>query len=574
MNNPDRRKISRKWSDNLFVRYFALTIVISVVFAALTVLLNLPVESENIRTLLTTFALAEASILAIVFSVTVVALQLVVTRYSARLTSLFVKEPLFRITFGLFIGAIAFDLLAVYSLPIQSSHLSNAAVGIAFALGGVSTIALYQFIQVMIQRSSPDELIRVLIERELAPGEYLPKSVENFQEIEVHPLRPLYRTIARAIELGEYQTAEQGIDGLRTVLKRTFEYLESEYPDDGAAQYAPAVSKEPLTEYFPPILEQAYAHEQYDLASSAVDDVEALALDGLDRGFTDVTEDAADGLGDAFNETPLTLDGNRLRDPVSETLVELTTATATKADYSTFSSVFFNLDLQMTVLLRRRTDSNVTHRLVGDYYTRDSIDIFEALVDRYGPKVQDQEIVWISPTDGRISTLPDEAEPLRHFWRRYTKFTQAVLRYRLSEEEYPFVEGSIDDGWKGVSECAAEAGLNGLATLCIISTIQLAYNVDQLENGRVGIWLNNLGLLRRDYNPAIVDQAFALLKKGEQPKGANISTIHFDKMSNETEVGFIERMLDTEEGETSFEEWIVEFEKNVQERTEYLRDRK
>ncbi|MCU4927088.1 DUF2254 domain-containing protein [Halobacteria archaeon AArc-dxtr1] len=561
------------WAHPLIVRYALLALTTAAVFATLAALLNPAVESENIRALLTTLATAEASVLAIVFSVTVVALQLVVTRYSARLTSLFVKEPLFRTTFVLFVGAIAFNLLVVYLLPVQNSRLMNAAVGIAFALAAVSTFALYQFIQLMIQRSSPDDLISVLVERELAPDEYLPATATAFTEIEVHPIRPLYRTIARAIELGEYQTAEQGIDGLRTVLTRTFGYLEGEHSEEDAAQYASAVSTEVLTEYVPPILEQAYTHEQYDLISDAVDDVEAVAVDGLDRGFTDIAKDTAEGLGDAFDAAPLTWEGNRLRSPVKESLLELTKATASDADNSTFRAVFHPLNFQMKLLLRRRPDSNVTHHVVGDYYSREIVEIFEALVDRYGPAVQDQNINWISPTEGRKWTLPDEAEPLRHCWREYASFTETVLRYRVSEEEYPFVEGSIDDGWKRITQCAADAGIDNLATLCSMTTIQLAYRVDQLEDGRLGMWTNNLGRLRLDYDPAIVDRAFELLKAGEQPEGQNISVRTVDPSSTDTDEGFIERFLSTEEEDTPFEEWLVEFEEEVHKRTEYLRER-
>lgn len=573
MNARNWRGVLPEWTHLLIVRYTLLTLATVAVVATLTTLLNPAVQTENIRALLTTLATAEASVLAIVFSVTVVALQLVATQYSARLTSLFIKEPLFRTTFALFVGAIAFNLLVVYLLPIQNSRLLNAVVGIAFALAAVSTFALYQFIQLMIQRSSPDDLISVLVERELAPDEYLPATATEFTKNEVHPIRPLFRTIARAIELGEYQTAEQGIDGLRTVLTRTFEYLESEHTEEDAVQYASAVSTEVLTEYVPPILEQAYSHEQYDLVSDTVDDVEAVALNGLDHGFTDVAEDTAEGLGDAFDAAPLTWEGNRLRSPVKESLLELTKATASDTEYSTFRAVFHPLNFQMTLLLRRRPDSNVTHHVVGDYYSREIVDIFEVLADRYGPAVQDQDINWISPTEGRKWTLSNEAEPLRHVWREYASFTETVLRYRVSEEEYPFVEGSIDDGWNQITQCAADAGIDDLATLCCMTTLQLAYRVDQLEDGRLGMWTNNLGRLRLDYDPAIVDRAFELLKTGEQPEGQNISVRTVDPSSTDAEEGFIERFLSTEEEDTPFEEWLVEFEEDVHERTEYLRER-
>lgn len=76
-------------------RYPLLTFVTAVIFAELAALFNPSPHIENIRALLTALALAEASILAIIFSVTAVALQLVVTRYPARLTSLFIKDALF-----------------------------------------------------------------------------------------------------------------------------------------------------------------------------------------------------------------------------------------------------------------------------------------------------------------------------------------------------------------------------------------------------------------------------------------------------------------------------------------------
>jgi hypothetical protein len=571
MVNWDWKGLLTKWSQDLTVRYAALTLTTAVVFSTITACLNPTIQIENVRALLTTLAAAEASVLAIVFSVTVVALQLVVTRYSARLTSLFVKEPLFQTTFALFVGAIGLNLLTIYLLPTQSGRLVNAAVGITFGIAAVSTVALYRFIRLMIQRSSPDELISVLTERELAPTEYLPESVEDFKEIDVHPIRRLYTTISRAIELGEYQTAAQGIDGLRTVLIQTFEYLDTEYSEEEAAQYATDVSSEILIEYVPPILEQAYTHDQFDLVSNTVDDVEEIALDGLDRGFSDVTEDAAEGLGDAFDAAPLTWDGNRLRAPVTETLVELTKVTASESDYWTFRSVFRQLNLQMTVLLRRRPDSNVTDRLIGDYYRHDSIDIFEALVDRYGPEVLDQEINWISPTEGRTSTLPDAARPLRHFWRKYASFTQTVLRYRVSEEEYPFADGSIKEGWNLAAECAADAEVDELATLCCTTMIQLAYEVDQLGDGGLGLWANNLGLLRLDYDPAIVDRAFTLLKAGERPESGNIS-VHAP-MSDDADGGFFTRFFSSDKEEQSFDEWVVKFEEQVDERTEYLRKR-
>jgi hypothetical protein len=572
MGKTTEERLFQGWFQQLALRYVLISIATVVAFGTAAALLNPAVEIVNVRALFTTLATAEASVLAIVFSVTVVALQLVVTRYSARLTTTFVNDPLFRTTFSLFVIAIAFNLIVVYLLPPESNRLTNAAVGASLALASVSTIALYQFIQMMIERGSPDQVISVLVDRTLAPSEYLPETIEEFQQLDAHPVRKLYQTLAQTIKNGEYQAAEQGINGLHTVLSRTIEYLETEHGEEDPNEYVATVTAEPFEEYYPRIIEQAYSHEQYNLISETVEDIETLALDGLDRGFAEVTESAADGLGDAFNNAPSGWEGNRLRTPVAETLTEVVIESARRADYAVFSTVFFQLNHQMVVLLRRRSDIGVTERLVGNYYTRGVVSIFEALTDQYASELRNQDTDWISPTDGRQWTLSDDAKPIRHLWQRYTKFTQAVLRYRTDEGKYPFAEGSIDDGWKKITTHASESGLHGFATLCCITTIQLAYRVDQIGEGNPGTWVNNLGLIRLNQDPAVVDKAFTILKQGENPEGANINVHTPDMESNSEREGFFERFLHTEPEETSFEQWIVDFEKEVEDRTEYLRE--
>lgn len=523
--------------------------------------------------MLRTLATTEASVLAIVFSVTVVSLQLVVTRYSSRLTSLFIKEPLYRITFTLFICAVAFDLLALYLLPASMNRTTNAAVGVAFALAGAAAITLYRFIQLVIQRSSPDELITALVERELRPAKYLPERPDDLRTATVHPLRPLYSTVSRATELAEYRTAKKGVEALQTVLNNTFAYLRANHDMDEAHEFAEAVSEEIFTEYFPEIIEQVFSHEQHGLISDTTDAVEQITLNVLHLGFTDVAEHATEGLSDVFNDVPHTWEGNRLRKPVSETLVRLTEVTASAADYSTFLTVFHNLQNPYAVLLRRRPEKDVTRTLVSDYYGRHSISIFKELVDRYGPQVQQLEVNWISTTDGRKSTLQPEAKPLRHFWHQRTAFTQEIFHYRASQEEYPFVEEHIDAGWQQFIERAATAGLDGLATLFCISTIQVAYRVDQFGEGRPGLWTNHLANLRIDHNQEIVDNAFALLKEGVQPDGSRIQVQSIPYDPSQPDQGFFQRFFsNSDTDEETFENWLEEFQQEVIDRTKYIKE--
>ena len=56
-----------------------------------------------------------------------------------------------------------------------------------------------------------------------------------------------------------------------------------------------------------------------------------------------------------------------------------------------------------------------------------------------------------------------------------------------------------------------------------VTTIQITYRVDQIEEGNPCRWDNNLGQIRFDHNLSIVDKAFTILKEGENPEGADIN---------------------------------------------------
>lgn len=570
MNKEDSLPRFLDWSESPSLRYALLTVIFAVGLGSVTAVVNPEVSVPNIRALLTTLAIIEASVLAIVFSVTVVALQLVVRRYSARLASTFVEEPLFRVTIVIFLGAIACNLLFVYLLPERIGSLTNGAVGAVISLAVVSMIALYQFIQLMIHRASPDELITMLVEQRLAPEEYLPDAVAEFEAKKYHPIQPLYQTISSTIELGEFRSTEQGIEGLQTILIGTFEHLDTEYSEDQAAEYASTVSDEVLTSYMPVILEQLFNKGQYELLKSAIAAIEEIALDGLDRGFQDVGMKAAEGLGNTFDQAPLTSAGNRLHESIKKSLLTITKETATDANYRTFDSVFRQLNFQLIVLLRRRPAMDITDRLVGNYYSKEVVGVFEALVERYGSTVTDEDTNWIDPITDQTS-LSQGARSLREFWRKYVRLSEAVLRYRISKETYPFAEGSLPEGWRNITKHAADNGLEDFATLCCMSMIRMAYHVDQIEDGRHHLWIKILGQFRVDYNRQIVDRAFSQVKAGDQPDVGNISVQVGDTELQDTDMSFIERILNQQDDST-FIDWVEDFHGEVKHRTEAIRE--
>lgn len=554
--------------------YLSLIIGISTVLATTGWILNPNVGVQNTRLVLSTLAAAQASVLAIVFSVTVISLQFVANQYSARLTSLFIEEPMFRVTFVIFVGSVAYDLVLLYLLPSSSSPVSSAGVAVAFAVASVAVVALYRFIKLVINRSSPDELISAIVEHELEPSKVFATQESQITDSIVHPMYPLYSVITSAMESKEYVTVKRGVAAFQSVQSDMMAYLQTEYDKPTGHEYIDTCLEEVLSDYFPTIMIQAFEHEQYELISDITKAAERIGLNGLHCGYTSIAEHASNGLGEAFSEAPITWEGNRIRRPATESLAELTKVTASTAEYSDFMAVFHHLQYQFVLLLRRGIDRNAAGYLVSRYYGRYSIVIFEELIKRYNTQIDDENTNWIHRYDGRHDTLPDEAKALRHFWAERTDFTETLLRYRLQHDEFPFTEGNIDRGWKQFIDKAAENGLDGLATLFCISAIKLAYRVEEIDGRRLGQWNNHFANVRIDYNTQIVDDAFKFLKKGEGLSGDRISKRSSVVTREKGERGLLSRILSDSEGEQmEFETWLEEFEEEVEERTQYILDK-
>jgi hypothetical protein len=559
------------WATSPF-RTVVLVCLLSVGVTALTAIINPTVSIENVRALLTTVAIIEASILAIVFSVTVVALQLVVNRYSARLSSIFVEDPLLLATLGLFAVAIGVNLVGVYLLPGAVGRMTNAAIGLSLGLAAGAVYVLYTFVSQMIQRGSPDELIRILVDRKLAPEWYLPTDKADFESKPIHPVLPLYQTISSAIDLGEYQTAKQGIEGIEKVLLRSMDHFDQTYDDEEAAAYAVSISEEILTEYVPSIIEQALSKEQYELASTLVECVEAIGEDGVNRGYDGVLKHAADGLGEAFTAAPMTVEANRIRETLKESLLELSKIAVKNGESYTGMSAFGKLHGALKVLLRRKPEVAITERLVGEFFGTESSEIFDTLLDRYHSDLVGEDHDWLSPTQGDEYTLSSEAENLRRYWRRQVELSDTILRYRVTEGRYPILESQLHLGWKSMIHSAADHDLPELATMCCRSMIWLAYYVDSLDDDRHRLFTRNLAETRRKYGDPIVDRAFELLKQGKGPEGGDISVHLPDSSQPQEGESFIER-IEKQRKKPEFGAWVREYEREVQQQTELLEEK-
>lgn len=206
-----------------------LTFLLPVAGFALGYLVEFSTVPENTRLFLSALVGAQAGVLAIVFSVTVIGIQLIATRYSPRMISLFTDSPIFIYSFALFVFSIAVDLALLFSVPESPWRIHRAGVVAASGLGVTAAVTLFVFVRTAIQQSTPDGAIDAFISG-MTTEKYLSQvkqSVENDSET-AHPMHPLYNLTMNALSGSERVTAEKALQEYGDLVQDTLADLENQ----------------------------------------------------------------------------------------------------------------------------------------------------------------------------------------------------------------------------------------------------------------------------------------------------------------------------------------------------------
>jgi uncharacterized membrane protein len=107
-----------------------------------------PTDLDDARTLLATIATALLTFTGVVFSITLVALQMASTQYSPRVLRTFVRKPVTKLALSVFIATFVYSLTLLARVGTASSAhtVPQGAVGLAYLLVMVSVIVFVFFV--------------------------------------------------------------------------------------------------------------------------------------------------------------------------------------------------------------------------------------------------------------------------------------------------------------------------------------------------------------------------------------------------------------------------------------------
>jgi len=174
--------------------------------------------NDNSQQLISTIIQSLASILAILISLTLVAVQLAAQNYSKRILNKFIsfQNKIFWITLSVFLIGILYNMILLNIIPKSSSVVFDLLLNISILLTIWSLIILPIYIRSTLLTLSPKKIIDDLLND--LNEEYILKLVESDYKLEFDSLIPIIDIITHAINTGDFESVKQGFNGLNKQL--------------------------------------------------------------------------------------------------------------------------------------------------------------------------------------------------------------------------------------------------------------------------------------------------------------------------------------------------------------------
>ncbi len=484
---------------------------------------------QSVQGLLQTLVTAQASILAIVVSVTLLATQLVATNYAPRMSTLLLRTDQFRQTFGLFIGSISLDLFVYLALgqaqhPVLSGLFYSTLVVFLLAL-----YSIYVFSIKMVAQSIPERLVG-LFTQTISFDEYI-DDVEAYAETpeaNTHPLQPLFRYTMTALSKGEYSAAASALDHYLTYTTDTLAEVEERGlladQDFGASEelFGPV-----LKDHLHLIAQHAAENDESQIRNTAIRGQVEIGTQGVGIGpQSRVTNQALRGLRNTIRDGPYTDRGYGSLNQCWKGVGELAEEASEVESSRTM--------LTARGIVRQWLRHSVRTVEEPGWMSDSSRILFEHLCEAHANTLEligeSQPLKQFGPDDlhgdGR-QTPPDRVEQLRYCQQALFEFTSVFLEHRIENGRWIPTEGNYRRGWQNLIIDTADTGATGLAVdLCEV-LIQMAFientaklpsvdrptarGIDPVDPNEVNHWVRELQTIEEKTDSDVVSRAFANL---------------------------------------------------------------
>jgi uncharacterized membrane protein len=169
-----------------------------------------PTDLDDARTLLSTIATALLTFTGVVFSITLVALQMASSQYSPRVLRTFVRKPVTKLALSTFIATFVYSLTLLASLgTVGSAHrVPQGAVGLAYLLVMASIIVFVFFVHSTVRSMRVTYVIQAVFHETVGAATATFAEASAYVDAEQPARLPVVTTIA----FGHADAVLDGID--------------------------------------------------------------------------------------------------------------------------------------------------------------------------------------------------------------------------------------------------------------------------------------------------------------------------------------------------------------------------
>jgi uncharacterized membrane protein len=169
-----------------------------------------PTDLDDARTLLSTIATALLTFTGVVFSVTLVALQMASTQYSPRVIRTFVRKPVTKLALSTFIATFVYSLTLLSRVGTSSkAHtVAQGAVGLAYLLVMASIIVFVFFVHSTVRSMRVSYVIEALFHETIPAARNMFAEISEYRDAE----EPEWLAVTGRIAFEHADAVLDGID--------------------------------------------------------------------------------------------------------------------------------------------------------------------------------------------------------------------------------------------------------------------------------------------------------------------------------------------------------------------------
>ncbi|MDZ7688572.1 MAG: DUF2254 family protein [Halobacteriales archaeon] len=503
--------------------------------------------------ILSTLAIIQASIFAIVFSVVILGVRLSANRYSPRLADIFKSDNFYRLTVGVFAVSIGFDIGGLYLMEFTERDGRLAILVVAGMLVNVAFGTLYLFVSKVLERTTPEGIVKAL--DEMLTPQWIRDRAEasNDEPTERDPFVTINSVITSTISESDRESTSLCLrtlgESVATLLRETpRQEFEEDTPLDNSIE-------DLCVERLPNI---TYEASDNDLTTIATDDipdtVQKIGYTAVEEELERVIEHLARGQGTLITGLEFNIEDERIRRNVIRDTRQIVRDAAETQMWNavTAGNIHLGWRSEGSVIDRREDDLSRTIREYGSLLLLHYPRVIDIAVDSEEEMRDYSPHEWGLLFNSNIDYL--ESQPVERAiascYDAMAGLTSALIRFEIREGVPIANWNDVAAGWRDGFENLPKE-LHSLRQLWYGTILYLQYIEHETESE---VMTDFSPIILRHISTDFKENTVNEILEGEVDPTGKIDRIPGE--GNPREGGLTYKRPPIPNSETEFKEWL------------------